>query len=313
MVTSRGTVLQYILFIMIMGVSDSDVIILSCYYRAPVDRDYNKMTEQDCSQVKTHYRGHKFGCLNDVTVTHNDEILIVDYDNKCVVLDNKLNLLKVIGQGNGNSRLVNPDSVAVTNNVIAVSDYGSHQVKKYSLQGELLSVIGGRGNKNGQFNYPRGLAFNNNKLLYVIDNDNYRVQVFQHDDTFAFSFGNRGSNPGQFHYPVRIAIDPNNNVLVTDRSANCINIFTDRGQFIQAINSYRPWAITISPTGYLITGHYGDDNKIRVWSPTYQLINQFGKKGSKLGEFSGTAGISMDSSGTIYVVESDNKRLQVII
>ena len=293
--------------------SDSHVILLSCYYRTPVDRDYKKMTEQDC-KVMNHYGMNEFGHLYDVTVTCNDEILIVDYDNRCVVvLDNKLNLLKVIGQGSGNSRLVNPYGIAVTDNVIAVSDWGSHQVKKYSLQGELLSVIGGRGNKNGQFNFPRGLAFNNNKLLYVVDHWNYRVQVFQQDDTFAFSFGKRGSNPGQFQDPDKIAIDPNNNVLVTDYDANCIKIFTDRGQFIQTINSDRPCAITISPTGYLITGHHGDDNKIRVWSPTYQLINQFGKKGSKLGEFHGTAGMSMDSSGTIYVAEVDNKRLQVII
>ena len=272
-----------------------------------------KMTERDCSQVMTHYGVHQFGGLSDVTVTYNDEIFIVDYDNKCVVvLDNKLNLLKVIGQGSGNSRLVQPIGIAVTDNCIAVSDWGSHQVKKYSLQGEFLSIIGGRGNNNGQFNHPMGLAFNNNKLLYVVDHWNYRVQVFQQDDTFAFSFGNRGSNPGQFQYPVRIAIDPNNNVLVTDHNANCIKIFTDRGQFIQTINSDSPWAITISPTGYLITGHNGDDNKIRVWSPTYQLINQFGKKGSKLGEYCGIGGMSMDSSGTIYVVES-NKRLQVII
>ena len=229
------------------------------------------------------------------------------------MLDNKLNLLKVIGQGSGNSRLVNPYGIAVTDNVIAVSDWGSNQVKKYSLQGELLSVIGCKGNKNGQFKYPVGLAFNNNKLLYVVDNWNNRVQVFQQDDTFAFSFGNRGSNPGQFQYPVEIAIDYNNNVLVTDYYADCIKIFTDRGQFIQTINSDSPCAITISPTGYLITGHDGDDNKIRVWSPTYQLINQFGKKGSKLGEISGIAGMNMDSSGTIYVVEEVNKRLQVII
>ena len=263
----------------------------------------------------THYGMNEFGHLYDVSVTCNDVILIVDYGNKCVVvLDNKLNLLKVIGQGSGNSRLVNPDGVAVMDNVIAVSDSGSHQVKKYSLQGELLSVIGGRGNKNGQFNHPMGLAFNNNKLLYVVDHCNHRVQVFQQDDTFAFTFGNGGSNPGQFQDPVSIVIDPNNNVLVTDRNANYINVFTDRGQFIQTINSNRsPRAITISPTGYLITGHIGDDNKIRVWSPTYQLINQFGKRGSTLGEYFGTCGMSMDSSGTIYVVEFHNKRLQVII
>ena len=293
---------------------DSHVILLSCYYRTPVDRDYNKMTEQDCSQVVTHYGGKKFGRLTDVTITSNDEVIVADWDNKCVVvLDNKLNLLKVIGQGRGNSRLVRPDGVAVTDNIIAVSDNGGHQVKKYSLQGELLSVIGCHGNKNGQFNYPGVLAFNNNKLLYVVDKDNYRVQVFQQDDTFAFSFGNKGSNPGQFQWPAGIAIDPNNNnVLVTDYDANCVHVFKERGQFIQTINSNRPWAITISPTGYLITSYYGDDNMIRVWSPTYQMINQFGKKGSKQGEFNRIFGMAIDSRGTIYVAEWGNKRLQVI-
>ena len=302
----------FVLFI-IVGVYDSHVI-LSCYYRTPVDyRDYNKMTEQDCSQVVTHYGGNKFGHLFDVAIAPTGEVVIVDYDNRCVVvLDDKLNFLKVIGQASGNSRLVSSDGVAVTDNVIAVSDYGSHQVKKYSLQGVLLSVIGCRGDKNGQFNVPRGLAFNNNKLLYVVDGYNHRVQVFQQDDKFAFSFGNRGNNPGQFQCPVRIAIDPNNNVLVTDRDANCIHLFTHNGQFIQTMNSYRPWAITISPTGYLITSHDGDDNKIRVWSPTYQLINQFGKKGSKQGEFYDIRGMVIDSSGTIYVAEWLNHRLQVI-
>ena len=294
---------------------DSHVILLSSYYRIPVDRrDYNKMTEQDCSQVVTHYGGNKFGHLSDVTVTSNDEVIIVDWDNKCVVvLDNKLNLLKVIGQGSGNSRLVSPKCVAVTDNIIAVSDWGSDQVKKYSLQGELLSVIGCRGNKKGQFNYPRGLAFNNNKLLYVVDRNNYRVQVFQQDDTFAFSFGNKGCNPGQFQYPAKIAIDPsNNNVLVTDLWADYVHIFTDRGQFIQRINSNLPWSITISPIGYLIIDHHGDNNMIRVWSPTYQLINQFGKKGSKRGEFNYIYGMAIDSRGTIYVAEFSNSRLQVI-
>ena len=275
------------------------------------------MTEQDCSQVVTHYGGNKFGSLLDVAIAPTGEVVIVDEGNyHVIVLDDKLKLLKLIGQGSGNSGLVYPIGVAVTENVIAVSDFASHQVKKYSLQGEFLSVIGchgyKNGHKNGQFNGPRGLAFNNNKLLYVVDWYNHRVQVFQEDDTFAFTFGSQGNNPGQFQYPVRIAIDPNNNVLVTDLYANCIHLFTDNGQFIQTINSNRPHAITISPTGYLITSHGGNDNKIRVWSPTYQLINQFEIKGSKQGEFSGINGMAIDSSGTIYVAEEDNKRLQVI-
>ena len=51
-----SNVLIWYLFI-IVGVYDSHVILL-CYYRTPVDRDYNKMTEQDCSQVVTHYGGN---------------------------------------------------------------------------------------------------------------------------------------------------------------------------------------------------------------------------------------------------------------
>ena len=157
----------FVLFI-IVSVYDSHVI-LSCYYRTPVDRDYNKMTEQDCSQVVTHYGGNKFGHLSDVAIAPTGEVVVVDWDNRCVVvLDDKLNLLKWIGQGSGNSRLVIPYGVAVTDNVIAVSDYGSDKVKKISLRGELLSIIGCYGDQNGQFNHPRGLAFNNNKLLYIV-------------------------------------------------------------------------------------------------------------------------------------------------
>ena len=270
------------------------------------------MTEQDCSQVVTHHGGNKFGHLTDVAIASTGEAVIVDDSNRyVVVLDDKLNLLRVIGQGSGNNGLVRPYGVAVTDNVIAVSDWGSDQVKKYSIQGDLLSVIGCHGDKNGQFNHPRGLAFNNNNLLYVVDGDNHRVQVFQQDDKFVFSFGSRGNNPGQFQYPVRIAIDLNDNVLVTDYDANSIHLFTHNGQFTQTINSNRPYAITIS-TGYLITGHFRDDNKISVWSPTYQLINQFGKKGSRQGEFRGINGMAIDSRGTIYVAEYGNKRLQVI-
>ena len=288
-------------------------VILSCYYRTPVDRDYNKMTEQDCSQVVTHYGGNKFGGLNDVAIAPTGEVVIVDNGNrKVIILDDQLNLLNVIGQGSGDSKLVRPHGVAVTDNVIAVSDSGSKQVKKYSLQGNLISVIGRHGNKNDHFSYPRGLTFNSNKLLYVVDRGNHRVQVFNKDDTFAFSFGSEGNNPGQFQWPIRISIDPNNNVLVTDIDGNDIHIFTHDGQFIQTINSNRSWAIAISPAGYLITSHSGNDNIIRIWSPTYQLINQFGKKGSKQGEFCGITGMVIDSSGTIYVAERNNKRLQVI-
>jgi len=272
------------------------------------------MRERHC-QVMTHYGGNKFGSLYDIAIGVNDEVVIVDDTNKCViVLDRNFALLAVIGQGSGNSRLIDPDGVAVSKDgIIAVSDWGDDQVKKYSLQGKLLSVIGSNiGNKNDQFGFPMGLVFSNNKMLYVIDGWNYRVQVFQQDDKFAFSFGSKGSNPGQFQYPVRIAIDSDKKVLVSDCDGHHISLFSHTGSFISRITCDSPWAITVSPDGHIIAGCGGDNNKIKVWSPTHQLVNQFGKRGSQQGGFDGIYGIVITSTGTIYVMEYNNNRLQVI-
>ena len=285
-------------------------MILSCHCRVTVTlRDYSKMRQQDCSVV-TDYGGNKFGCLTDVAIGVNDEVVIVDDTNKCViVLDCNMTLLSVIGQGSGDSRLVNPIGAAVSKDgIIAVSDWGSHQVKKYSLQGKLLSVIGNkRGNNNGQFNMPSGLVFSSNKMLYVIDGWNHRIQVFE-DDKFAFTFGSKGSNPGQFVWPVRIAIDTDNKVLVSDFNGGHISLFSHTGSFISKITCDRPWAITVSPDGYIITDC---DDKITIWSPTHQMIHQFGDKGSLQGEFDNIFGIAINSTGTIYVVEYENERLQI--
>ena len=291
-------------------------MILSCYCRISVVlRDYSKMREGHC-QVITHYGGNKFGKVHDVAIGVNNEVIVADVTNKCViVLDCNFALLAVIGQGSGDNRLVNPNGVAVSKDgIIAISDSDSHQVKKYSLQGKLLSIIGNNiGNNNGQFNKPRGLVFSSNKMLYVVDGRNRRVQVFQQDDKFAFTFGSEGFNPGQFQYPGRIAIDTDNRVLVSDHGGNHISLFSNTGSFISRITCDKPWAITVSPDGHIIAGCGGDNNKIRVWSPTHQLIEQFGKRGSQQGEFNAITGIAINySTGSVYVVEGYNNRLQVI-
>ena len=289
-------------------------MILSCYCRISVVlRDYSKMRQEDCSVV-TDYGGNKFGTLADVAIGVHGEVVVVDVTNKCVIVfDCNMTLLSVIGQGSDDNRLNYPEGVAVSKDgIIAVSDSDSHQVKKYSLQGKLLSVIdNNRGNNNGQFDTPKGLVFSSNKMLYVADTGNYRVQVFQQDDKFAFTFGSYGSNPGQFQYPVRIAIDTDNRVLVSDWFGNHISLFSHIGSFISRITCDSPYTITVSSDGHIIAGcNYG--TSIEVWSPTHQWINQFGKKGSQQGEFYGIYGLSISSTGTIYVVEYLNKRLQII-
>ena len=272
-------------------------------------RDYTKIEKQNCHLV-THYGGKEF-ILPRITTGQNDEVVIADRVNKEVIIfDKDLKLIRTFGQGSGDSKLNNPAGVAVANNVIAVSEWHDHVVKKYSLQGDYLSKLGSCGSGNGQFNHPQGLCFNSKGLLYVVDNSNQRVQVFREHNVFLIKFGSKGLNPGQFQNPRYVAVDSSDQVYVTDCSNDGgISVFSEDGHFIKKINVNRPWAIGIAPDNYIIT----DINDVlTIFSPTHELIAKFGICGKEKGQFNTILGIAINNSGTIYVTERDNRRLQII-
>jgi len=276
-------------------------------------RDYTKIEEKNC-QLVTYYGGKKFSSPESVAIGPSDEVIIADRKNKeVIVFDKNLKLIRTFGQGSGDSKLNNPAGVAVSHNVIAISDYSDHVVKKFSLQGDYLSKFGSHGSEDGQFYNPQGLCFNRKGLLYVVDYCNYRVQVFR-ENMFLFKFGSKGHNPGQLQYPCYVAVDSTDQVYVTDfDDGGGINVFSEDGHFIKKINCNKPYAICIAPDDYIITN---DDYNhcLTIFSPTHQLIITFGVCGKQKGQFNDIRDITINNSGTIFVTEGarGNKRLQII-
>ena len=275
------------------------------------------MVETDCNQMVTHYgKFHtEFSNLRDIALGPNKEKIVVDNGNRCViVLDCKLNLLRVIGKGFGLGALTDPCCVAVSGEIIAISDQRfSHQVKKYTLQGEFISSIGCYGSKIGEFDYPRGLIFNNGNL-YIVDGFNRRVQVFHEDGKLAFSFGREGFGPGEFIFPVRIASNCRHDVLVTDYDNNRITQFSHNGQFIRSINCIAPWAIAVTPDKYLITSHQEESKDYKIiciWDPSYELINRFGTRGRLPENYADVRGVKMDRNGNIFMVDHDKQHIKI--
>ena len=277
-------------------------------------RDYTKIEEKNC-QLVTHYGGKKFNSPRDVAIGPNDEVVILDDTNEEVIIfDKDLKLIRTFGQGSGDSKLNDPVGVAVGHNVIAVSEFNDHVVKKFSLQGDYLSKFGSHGSGDGQFNVPQGLCFNSKDLLYVVDNDNYRVQVFR-ENVFLFKFGSKGPNPGGFQNPCYIAVDSSDQVYVTDQCDDGgISVFSEDGHFIENINCNKSFAVCIAPDDNIITEV--NDNSITVFSPTHECIAKFGVCGKGKGQFSDITGIAINNSGTIFVTEGSfgegNSRLQII-
>ena len=279
-------------------------------------RDYTKIEEKNC-QLVTHYGGKKFNDPWDIAIGPNDEVVIVEINNKEVIIfDKDLKLIRTFGQGSGDSKLNYPVGVAVGHNVIAVSEFNDHVVK-FSLQGDYLSKLGSYGSGDGQFTNPQGLCFNSHGLLYVVDNSNYRVQVFR-ENVFLFKFGSKGRNPGQFQNPCYIAVDSSDQVYVTDNSNDGgISVFSEDGHFIKRINCNNPYVICIAPDDHIIA-RVNVLNSITVFSPTHECIAKFGVYDKEKGKFDYILGIAINNSGTIFTTEGyafyggGNRRLQII-
>ena len=47
---------------------------------------------------------------------------------------------------------------------------------------------------DGQFNLPTGVAENSNGDIFVVGDQNFRVQAFDSSGTFLFSFGSEGTS-----------------------------------------------------------------------------------------------------------------------
>ena len=107
--------------------------------------------------------------------------------------------------------------------------------------------------------------------IYVVDNSNHCIQKFTSTGEFIAAIGTRGCNPLQFSYPVGIGFNKKNGKLYVCDQLN------DRIQVVETN----------------LTHH-----------------NSFGSNGSANGQFHYPWDVAFDSTGTIYVADYNNHRIQ---
>jgi hypothetical protein len=112
-----------------------------------------------------------------VTDRNNDRVLKYDQNGN--------QLLEIGASGQG--QLNKPEGVVVNEQgYIYVSDTNTSRVIKYDPLGNFVLQLGVQGNGAGQFNKPGGLAlFGCDEKLYVVDQNNARVQVYGAEGLFG--------------------------------------------------------------------------------------------------------------------------------
>jgi tripartite motif-containing protein 71 len=81
--------------------------------------------------------------------------------------------------------------------------------------------------KNGQLQYPSGLALNDCvQYLFVFYWSNTQIRLFNPmNDAFVKSYGSNGSDDRQFKYPIGICISPFGQMIVSEMGNKIVQIF----------------------------------------------------------------------------------------
>lgn len=57
-------------------------------------------------------------------------------------------------------------------------DADNHRIQKFDSNGKFITKWGSKGNGDGQFTSPAGIAIDSSGNVYVVDTGNDRIQVF---------------------------------------------------------------------------------------------------------------------------------------
>ena len=237
--------------------------------------------------------------------------------------------------GSSNGCFHNPTGVAVDGRGdVYVVDTNNHRVQKFDGRlGGYKMKFGGRGNGEGQFSSPWGIAADPVRgYVYVVDSANFRVQKFDDNGEFIMSWGSFGNNDGQFYFPRGVAVDPqdgavyvvdmgNHRIQKFDTSTNVLpQLLTKWGgglgpghasspQAQEAGQLRSPWGVAIDGSGDVYVTDTGN-HRVQKFDREGTFLTQWGGFGVGEGQFNFPYGIAVDARGSVFVVDSGNHRIQ---
>ena len=180
--------------------------------------------------------------------------------------------LRRIGVGSG-LEIVRGIAVGL-DETIYVADYGAEdRVHRFDRAGNHLGTLGRRGEGEGEFLRPEGLAIGEGGDLFVIDCGHHRVLRFRPDGTYVSTFGEFGDEDGHFTFPMDITATPDRTLYVVDFQGNRVQRFSADGTCLGVFGG----------AGY---------GKGRLATPRGVAVNQ------------------TDAGDRIYVADTNNHRVQ---
>jgi DNA-binding beta-propeller fold protein YncE len=175
-----------------------------------------------------------------------------------------------------------------------------------------------------------GVATDREGRVYVFNRGTRPVLVFAPDGTFLHGWGE-----GMFGRAHGISIGPDDCIYCTDDFDHTVKKFTPDGQLLQTLGisgrpsdtgatsiDFRtvrhagppfnyPTNVAFSPASHLYVSDGYGNARVHQFSLDGRLLRSWGEPGTGPGQFRIPHGIAVDHSGTVYVADRENSRLQL--
>jgi outer membrane protein assembly factor BamB len=201
-----------------------------------------------------------------------------------------------------------------------VMDAGNDRFQIFSPDAQFLETWDGTGGGGQRFGFAKSnggfdgdITFDGAGNVYVVESGSRRVQVFDGNRQLLASWGEFGTDDGQFVEPMGVAVDRGGNVYVLDHQRNDIQKFDGEGQLLATFagsgeGDFRDaayMAIDAQDTLWIAA-----DNRVVALSSDGAFLREFGSTGDEPGMFDGSIDVAVDASGTVYVADLNNGRIQ---
>lgn len=169
--------------------------------------------------------------------------------------------------------------------------------------------------------HPNAVAFDQNGELVILESYDSREHVSTYDSSGvklkSFSLPLSSSADYGMRNLKSVAIDKDGNILAIDSQNHCIYKFTSDGQELAKVGKKGNGPLQFRYPQEIAYNKHNDKiyvvdkyHRCQILNPDLTFVSSFGEMGQEKGQLYNPYGVVCDESGTVYIVESTNKRVQ---
>lgn len=155
-------------------------------------------------------------------------------------------------------------------------------------------------------NGPVDTAIAPNGVVWVVTNKLYVVGYRPDGQVYRVIQLEQGDGAGMAVALEGIAVDDNGDIYVCDFGRNVVMVFSQDGEFLREWLVQLPVEVDVNNGQVAVAAAYG----IGLFDTEGVLITQWGQRGKADGDFDLPHGILLADDGTIYVSDTQNRRIK---